>query len=217
MKARDIMTVGCMVVSADNSVRHAARIMLDSGVSGLPVLDDTGRIIGIITEGDLLRRMELGGPRPRIPTPERRAIDYLKRQGWKVADVMSRDVVIADENESVDSIAALMAEHGVKRVPVLRDGKLVGMVTRRDLLKAICAAPQEPIASGDAAIARTIRTRLDQDLGLGKDRVNVSVRRGVVHLGGTVGSEAEREAVRALVEDVSNVNGIEFDLSVAAR
>lgn len=219
MRAKDIMAAGCIVVSAENSVRRAARIMLDRSVSGLPVLGDDGHVIGIVTEGDLLRRAELGGAQHGVASSaaaaEKRARDYVKSCGWKVGDVMSKDVIAIEEGMPVDRIALLMVEHGIKRVPVLRKGKLVGIVSRHDLLKAICSAAPELTASGDEAIARSIRTRLTQDLGLGEGQLQVIVEDGVVHLEGTVGSEAERAAVRAVAEGLRDVAGIERDISVS--
>ncbi|WEX10735.1 CBS domain-containing protein [Chelativorans sp. AA-79] len=207
------------MVSAENSVRHAAQIMLDRCVSGLPVLSDDGRVIGIVTEGDLLRRTELGEFRHGATsgaTAERRARDYVKSSSWKVGDVMSGNVVAVEEKTPVNRIASLMAEHGIKRVPVLREGKLVGIVSRCDLLKAICAAPPESTASGDIAIARSIRARLSQDLDLGGDQMRISVERGVVHVQGTVGSEAERKAVQTVAKGLPNVTRIELDICVAS-
>ncbi|MGB3387141.1 MAG: CBS domain-containing protein, partial [Pseudaminobacter sp.] len=126
MKASDIMTMPVATVSIATSVRHAARIMLDRGVSGLPVLDDEGRLTGIVTEGDLLRRAELGTVRAtesNLPA-EQRARAYVKSHGWSVEDVMTKELVTITEDTPVGRVAAVMEERGVKRLPVIRDGRL---------------------------------------------------------------------------------------------
>lgn len=217
MQARDLMSTRCVTVSAENSVKRAAQMMLDHDLSGLPVVADDGRLVGMITERDLLRRCELGNPEKageELP-PEMRAQGYLRGHGWKVGHVMSSDVVAVTEDTSVTRIAELMARHGIKRVPVLRGDRLVGIVSRRDLLKLICSAPADTTAPGDAALARSVRARLQQDLGLGDDRIEVEVEAGVVRLRGSVGCEAERQAVAALAEGVRGVAGIVLDVAVA--
>lgn len=216
MKAKDLMSAPCVTVSAENSVKHAAQIMLDQDISGLPVLSDDERLVGIITEGDLLRRCELGSfaEMDENQPPRTRAQAYLHNKGWKVGHVMSRDVVAVTEDTSANRIAELMARHRIKRVPVLRRDKLVGIVSRRDLLKQICLAPKDATAPGDEAIARSIRTRLQQELGLG-EKVKVDVHAGAVHLRGCVGSEAERQAAAALAEGVQGVEGVLLDIAVS--
>lgn len=217
MQAKDLMSTQCVTVSTENSVKHAAQIMLDHDLSGLPVLADDDRLVGIITEGDLLRRCELGNVEKAVEElpPETRAQGYLHGHGWKVGHVMSRDVVAVTEGTSVNRIAELMAKHRIKRVPVLRGDRVVGIVSRRDLLKLICSAPKDATAPGDAAIARSVRARLHQDLGLGDDQVEVEVYAGAVRLRGSVGSEAERQAVAALADGVRGVSGIALDVAIA--
>uniref|UniRef100_Q11G51 CBS domain containing membrane protein n=1 Tax=Chelativorans sp. (strain BNC1) TaxID=266779 RepID=Q11G51_CHESB len=216
MRAKDLMSTRCVTVSAENSIKHAAQIMLDHDLSGLPVLADDGRLVGIITEGDLLRRCELGNVKAGEELlPEKRARGYLHGHGWKVGHVMSPDVVAVTEDASADHIAELMARHGIKRVPVLRGDRVVGIVSRRDLLKLICSAPKDATAPGDAAIERSVRARLNQDLGLGDDQIAVKVKAGAVRLRGLVGSEAERQAMAAVAEGVRGVAGIVLDVAIA--
>ena len=164
MNAKDVMTRTVVTVSPDHSLRHAARIMLDRGISGVPVVDDDSRLVGIVTEGDLLRRSELTGPGLSSQQPEtsdEKARAYVKSRSWKVADVMSSDLVPVDEETPVARIAALMSERGIKRVPVMRGRRLVGIVSRADLLRVLIAAKIDDAASGDDAIRRSSSPSLE--------------------------------------------------------
>src|SRR5262245_17157717 len=155
MKVKDVMATNVVTVSPDNSVKHAAGIMLDNRVSGLPVVDDEGALVGLISEGDLLRRSELGlriiARSGQSASEEERATAYVKSHGWKVADVMSGNVVTVDEERDLSHAATLMVENGIKRLPVIRNGKLVGIVSRADLLPAIATARLDQTAPGDEA------------------------------------------------------------------
>ena len=213
MKAKDVMTAEVATVSPDNGVRQAAKLMLTHRVSGLPVIDDSGRLIGVISEGDLLRRSELGfgtfvtheGPRP---ASNERARAYVKGNAWRVADVMSRDLVVVDEETPLSRVATLMDEHAVKRLPVVRGTALVGVVSRADLLRAVVGARPDGTARGDKAIRRSIMIRLNENTGLeGKD-VTVTVDDGIVHLWGDVGSEDCRTAARVAAESVRGVRSV---------
>ncbi|TIP81168.1 MAG: CBS domain-containing protein, partial [Mesorhizobium sp.] len=155
MRAKDVMTAKIVTVSPDHSVRHAARIMLDHRISGMPVVDDDGRLAGIVSEGDFLRRSELGAP--ALSPGEARS--YVKGHSWKVADLMTSDVVVADEETPIERTAALMQEHGIKRIPVMKGQRLVGIVSRADLLRVVVAAKfDDATAAGDDAIRRSILT-----------------------------------------------------------
>lgn len=213
MKARDVMTAEVVTVSPDNGVRQAAKLMLAHGISGLPVIDNDGRLAGLISEGDLLRRSELGfgsfatteGP---FLSSDERARAFAKANAWRVADVMSRDVIVVSEEAPLSRVAALMQEHSVKRLPVVRGAALVGVVSRADLLRAVVEAPPDQTARGDDSIRRSIITRLSENTGLeGKD-ITVTVDDGVVHLWGDVGSEDCRIAARVVVEGVQGVRGV---------
>ena len=170
MKVKDVMTTKVVTVSPDNSVKRAAGIMLDKHISGLPVVDDEGKLVGLISEGDLLRRSELGlriiAAPEQSASLEEMASAYVKSHAWKVADVMSNNVVTVDEEADLSHVATLMAENGIKRLPVIRNGKLVGIVSRADLLHAIATARLDDTAPGDEAIRRSIVTRLNEDIGL---------------------------------------------------
>jgi CBS domain-containing protein len=219
MRAKDIMTTKVVAVSPRNSVRHAVQIMLDHGVSGLPVIDDGGHLVGLISEGDLLRRAELNTstfPAQVRPgkSAEQRERTYVKNHSWSIGDVMTTVVVTIDEDMPVGGVAALMDKHGIKRVAVTRGVRLVGIVSRRDLLRAIVTAKLDDSAPGDAAIRRTILAQLGDDTGLEDAQLSVTVLNGVVHLWGVVGSESERDAARVVAEGVRGVAGITDHLGI---
>lgn len=211
MLVQDVMTTVVVKLSPDNSVRQAAQIMLDNHVSGLPVVDDDGRLVGLITEGDLMRRTELGGGVPVIDaslTTEVRANAYLRRSSWRVGDAMTADPVTVNEDASVSRVAGLMQARGIKRIPVLRNNVLVGIVSRADLLQAILSAKQDETALGDDAIRRSILVRLGENTGLEGFDVAVAVSEGIVHLWGNVEPPECRRAARILAENVRGVRGV---------
>ncbi|OCP03931.1 MULTISPECIES: CBS domain-containing protein [unclassified Ensifer] len=211
MRVKDVMTISLVKLSPDNSVRQAAQIMIDNHVSGLPVVDDDGRLVGLISEGDLIRRTELGGGVPTAdPTRAagERAHAYVRRSSWRVGDAMTADPVTIDEDAPIGRVAALMQERSIKRIPVLRDGRLIGIVSRADLLQAILAARQDETATGDDAIRRSILIRLGENTGLEGLDIKVAVSDGVVHLWGNVETDDCRRAARILAEGVRGVRGV---------
>ena len=214
MHAADIMTRRVLTLSPEHSVRHAARLMLDNRISGLPVCNDEGDLVGILSEGDLLRRSELGsealketGIRPR-QDPE----TCIKAHSWRVGDVMTKDPVTIESDASVDQIAALMVTHAIKRVPVVQRGHLVGIVSRRDILEPVVSSRPERFATGDEAIKRAVLARLLSDLNL--DTIDVKVEGGVVALCGNVESGVKRLAARVAAEAVCGIGGVRNELRV---
>jgi CBS domain-containing protein len=212
MKAGDVMTSPVLTVGKDTSVRHACQIMMDHRISGLPVVDDERRVVGVITEGDLLRRLQSKTP-PQ--SAESGARDYLKRDSWKVGDVMSDRVVATDEGATLSEIAALLAEHGIKRVLVMRDGSLAGIVSRADLLHAIASQTRNEIRADGEAIRLAVSTRIREDVGVGG--VDVTVQDGMVHLWGNVGSDYQRDAAEAAAENVGGALTVANHLRVSMR
>ncbi|HXV29443.1 MAG TPA: CBS domain-containing protein, partial [Sinorhizobium sp.] len=161
MLVKDVMTTKVVKLSPDNSVRQAAKLMFEHHVSGIPVVDDEGHLLGVISEGDLIRRTELCSEASVLVAnlaldPDDRANAFARRCSWRVGDVMTADPVTIDEDAPVTRVARLMQERGIKRVPVIRDGELVGIVSRADLLQAIFSARQDETAAGDEAIRRSI-------------------------------------------------------------
>jgi CBS-domain-containing membrane protein len=196
--------------------------MINLRISGVPVLDKNGQLVGIVTEGDLLRRAETGTERRRSRWSEwfspnsRLAAEYIESHARRVEDIMTREVVSVGELATLAEIAELMETKRIKRVPVVHDGKIAGIVSRADLLQVL--------ASGGAATAnedgdRLIRERLFAELRkqewANSAASNVVVSDGVVHFWGTVGSEEERRALRVVAENIPGVRGIE-DHTIAA-
>ncbi|WP_313609104.1 CBS domain-containing protein [Rhizobium sp.] len=156
MRVQDVMSTRLVTISPEHSVWHAAQIMLTEHVSGLPVLDDAQALIGMVTEGDLLRRSELGTPLGDGGVQER-ARAYVKSRSWKVGALMSAPVLSIDEDAPLSQVAMLLGLNRIKRLPVLRDARLVGIVSRADLLKVISAGGPDAEIRGDAAVSRALR------------------------------------------------------------
>jgi CBS domain-containing protein len=213
MLVRDIMTTAVISISPEHSVRHAAQIMLDRHISGLPVIDDEGRLAGMLTEGDLLRRAELGAAAGWIAEGQS-AEDFIRRHSWRVGDVMTPDALTVAETTPIDKVATLMRTHGIRRLPVVRDGVVVGVVSRADLLRSIVAAGRDDSADGDDAIHRAVATRLYQELRLDPAAVVVTVGDGNVHLAGQVASAMELKAALLAAETVQSVRGVTSSLLV---
>lgn len=202
MDARQLMTRVVATISPEHSVWHAARLMLDKGVSGLPVIDE-GMLRGIVTEGDLLRRTEIGTeewPDSHLVDPARA---FVMSRTWKVGDVMSSQVISVTEDTPVTQIAILLGIHRIKRLPVLRSTRLVGIVSRRDLLKIVAAGRPLGTVTGDDAIRRAIVARLTDAATVLSSQPKIVMVDGQVHVQGTVRSLAEREVVRLVVESVA--------------
>ena len=216
MRARDVMVRAVVTTSPDTTVEELARLMINLRISGVPVMDRDGRLVGIVTEGDLLRRIETGTERhrPRWSEPfssnSRLAAEYIKSHAKRVADIMTREVFSVEELATLGEIADLLETKHIKRVPVVHDGKIVGIVSRADLLKVLASGGAE---TADEKQDRTIHRQLLAELGeqkwaaAGEGRVVVSD--GIVHLWGIVGSEDERRALRIAAENTPGVRGVE--------
>ena len=221
MLAKDVMTTPVMTVRPDAEVREIAALLLECGISGVPVVDEAGRVLGIVSEGDLINRADAGTRHRRswwlevLKSEEEQSRDYLRSHGRRAEDVMTRDVIAASEDTPISEIAALLEKHRVKRVPVLRDGRLVGIVSRANLLQGFALAePAAPVAQDD----RDLRKRLLQafkEAGLPMHQVNVTVRDGVVRLWGWVDADVQRQAARAAVEATAGVRRLEDHLIVS--
>lgn len=219
MLAKDLMTRRVVTVGPGHSIWHAAQIMLDRDVSGLPVVDDDGKLIGVLTEGDLLGRIELGVDTVAATASkeEQRIKAFLKGHSWSVSDVMTTGLVTVDETTALSQVASLMHQHKIKRLPVVRGGKLVGIISRKDLLRAIAMPAVSGIAAGDEALQRCIFTRLGENSELLGTDLRVSVSNGIVQLGGTVNNEAQRRLACSIAESVRGAGGIRDSIHVGLQ
>jgi CBS domain-containing protein len=213
MRARDVMTTDVVSVAPETSVADAAQIMLDRRISGVPVIDGTGRLAGMVTEGDLMRRAELVTEerpwwRALAGSPEEEARAYVKAHGLTVRDVMTPEVVTLDEDDPLDQIAMIFEERGIKRAPVVRDGAVVGIVSRANLLQGLVAAQAGEAGPSDKAIRSAILARIHGETGVRDRLVSVTVAGGVAHLWGNVASQAERDAVRVAAERTVGVREV---------
>jgi CBS domain-containing protein len=216
MIASDVMTRNVISVPPDATVAQAAELMLERGISGVLVVDASGTLAGIVTEGDLLRRSELGTERRRswwlrlIASPGRQAADFTRTHGRRVADVMTRDVVSVPTDANLEAIVALMEEHRIKRVPVLEGDHVVGVVSRADLLRALSAAAREhgAVAADDSTIRDRILNTLAREPWAPRTTLNITVVNGVVDLWGTIGNDQERRAICVIAENSPGVRKV---------
>lgn len=224
MQANKVMTRTVVTIPADATVWAAADILLGARVSAAPVVDADGRMLGIVSEADLMNRPELGTVPSRswlqrLLTDEAvLARDYLRSHSHRVVDVMTRNVVSVEERTDLKDIAALMQKHHIKRVPVVRDGKVVGIVSRANLLQGLLA--REPQTSGTPAADETLRLQVVAALAAhdwGNGVSNVVVENGIVHVWGSVASPSVREAVRVAAETVPGVQRVVNKVVVLPR
>jgi len=220
MKAADIMTWPVISVEPEASVQEAIVRMLKHRISALPVVDAAGALIGIVSEGDLLRRAEIGTQRRRpnwlefLLGPGRLAGEYAHVHGRKVKEVMTTELETVDDDATLDEIVALMERRRIKRVPVMRYGRLVGIVSRANLMQALASlVPAESeSAKSDAAIRQKLMEEIDQQPWAPKGLINVIVKNGVASLWGSITDEREREALHVLAENTPGVKGVHDQL-----
>ena len=216
MKAMDVMVRDVVTVRPDDRVADAAKLLISHDISALPVVDAAGAVVGILSEADLVHREEIGTEKKRpwwleaITPASTMAEEFAKSHGHKVSEVMSERVVSATEEMSLGEVANLLEKHRIKRVPVLRDGKLVGIVSRTNLVQALASASWAGEGSGasDRSIRADLLDRIAGQTWTEFGSRNVIVRDGVVHLWGLVGSDEERKALVALAEEVPGVKGV---------
>jgi len=220
MNAGDIMTQSTVTVDPDASIMHAIHLMLKRRISGLPVVDNTGALVGILTEGDLLRRAELGTQkrRPRwiefLIGPGRLASEYVSACGRTVREVMTTLVHTVPEDAPLTDVVKIMESRQVKRLPVVRDGRVVGILSRANRLRALVSIARDtkPVAMSDSLIRQRLVEELGKQSWAPAALVDVIVRNGVVHLWGTLLEERQRQGIRVLAENTSGVKRVEDHL-----
>jgi len=221
MRAVDVMTRDVITVGPNTTVSEIARLFLRRRISGVPVVNAEGAILGIVSEGDLVRRVETETDARHSwwlellsESPER-AAEYAKSRGRTAKDVMTTNVVTVLESTTLREIADLMEKHRIKRVPVVRDGRLVGIVSRANLLQGLASGTiSETVSRDDAAIRDSILRELKAQSWTSLWTKNIVVTDGIVHLWGLVRSEDERHAIRVAAENAPGAKGVRDHLSL---
>ena len=214
MRVKDVMTTNVICINAEEPVLKAARLMLQNRISGLPVIDKDGELIGIVTEGDFLRRSELGTQRQRpkwlefVVGPGRLAQEYTHSAGRKVEEIMTADPRTISEDATLEAVVQAMERHHVKRLPVTRAGRVVGIISRANLMHALASLVRDvpAPAAGDAAIRDRILAAIGrQDWA---PRINVIVNAGVAELHGVITDDRERAGLIVTAENVPGVKQV---------
>ena len=213
MKVRDVMTSPVLSVEPDTTILQAVRIMLQRRISGLPVVDKDGRLAGIVSEGDFLRRAETGTQRRRarwleyLVGPGRLADEYTRSHGRKVSEIMTADPATVTEETPLDVVVRVMEKRQIKRLPVVRGQELVGIVSRANLMHALAGVAREtkPVAADDRAIRDRLLAELAKQPWAPVALIEVIVMDGVVDLWGTITDERERQAIIVAAENVPGV------------
>jgi len=220
MKAKDVMTGNVISIDPEQTVLQAARLMLQHHISGLPVVDAGGRLVGILSEGDFLRRRETQTEHRRsrwlefLMGPGKIASEYTHSHGNKVGEVMTTDLRTVDEETTLEEIVELMERHRIKRVPVMRGNKMVGIVTRSNLMHAMVSMARSApaVAKGDAAIREQLMAEFQKEQWAPIAMVNVVVKDGVVELWGAIVDERQRAALKVAAENVPGVKAVKDHL-----
>src|SRR5262245_7882006 len=222
MKASDVMVSNVITVGPDASVQGVADLLLRHRISAVPVVGSKGEILGIVSEGDLLNRPETETERKNswwldaLASKETLALEYIKSHSRKVADVMTRDVITAAPDASVAQVAALLEKNRIKRVPIVSNGKIVGIVSRANLLQGLASLKDKALQAqaDDSAIRARVMARLQNERWTRPALISVTVQDGNVELWGLVESETEKKAVRVLAEVTAGVRAVNDNLMV---
>ena len=218
MKASEIMARNVITISADASANEAVRLMLQHKISGLPVVNAAGDLVGMVTEGDFLRRAETGTEtqRPRwlqvLMGTGKLADEYVRSHGRKVSSIMTADVVAVGEDAILVDVVKAMEKWRIKRVPVIRDRKVVGLVSRSDLLRAfartVSAAATTNAPESDLKLRDMVQAAFDRLPWSMRNMISVIVKNGVVDLQGVVFNVRERDALRVAAENIPGVKAV---------
>lgn len=223
MKVKDVMTRAVVSVAPETPVLEAIARMTSERVSGMPVIDADGRLVGMVTEGDFLRRVETGTEAPRrrwlelLLGPGSPADEYARSHGRRVEDVMSSDVISVSPEARLSDVVHLMEEHAIKRLPVTERGQIVGIVSRADLMIAVAKrySERKRVPADDDTIRNGILTEMSRQTWCPRSCIKVVVRNGFVELSGTIFDERQRRALRVLVERFEGVKRVHDDLTLA--
>lgn len=216
MRASDVMGRQIVTITPEKTIQEAATLMLSHGVSALPVVRPDGALLGIVSEGDLMRHADADTERQPswwlrlLMGRDTLANIYVKEHSRRVEDVMTRKVVTAAPTTSTRDIAALLGRHRIKRVPIVADGKIVGIVSRADLIQMLASIPAADThhSNDDRSLREKILQRIDQEDWARGSLINVSVSDGAVDLWGVVHSAAEQKALRVAAENIPGIRAV---------
>lgn len=219
MKASDIMTSPVITVEPDTSVKEIAELLFERRISAVPVLEN-GRVVGLVSEADLLHRQEIGTDRVarsgswwlRLFSADQSPGEYIRSHARHAREIMTQEVTTVAPDTPVADIATLLETRGIKRVPVVKEGRLVGIVSRSNLVQALATLqqPRQATPTSDEAIRARLLAELERQSWWRRQVVtNVVVTDGVVHYWGTLDSEDQRQAARVAAENIPGVQGIQ--------
>jgi len=218
MIASDVMSRKVISIDPESTVLQAARLMLQHRISGLPVIDAAGKLVGVLSEGDFLRRRETRTERHRsrwlefLMGPGKIATEYTHSHGNKVGEVMTTDVKTVDENAAIEDIVELMERYRIKRVPVMSGSILVGIITRSNLMHAMVSmarvAPDLIKSKDDAGIRDQLLAEMQKEQWAPVALTNVVVHDGIVELWGVLVDERQREALKVAAENIPGVKAV---------
>jgi CBS domain-containing protein len=222
MKAADVMVANVITVGPDACVKDVAHILLTNRISAVPVVGADGKLLGIVSEGDLLRRTETDTSRRYswlqmlITGRDTLAAHYVKENSRKVVDVMTKSLVTAMPETPLREIATLLEKHAIKRVPIVRNGKLVGIVSRANLMQALASLPDElePTGPHDFVLREKIVARIAAEPWARSSLINVIVHDGSVDLWGVVSTPNEKDAVRVAAEITPGVRAVNDNMII---
>ena len=221
MQARDVMVSPVITATKSATVREVAKTLLEKRISAVPVVDNVGKLVGIVTESDLMHRAEAGTEHPYswwvhfLAGDATVAADYVKSHSTQIEDVMTSDVVTATPQTPLHAIAALLEEHQIRRVPIVsEDGNLVGIVSRANLIQVVASArPKLEMTLPDSTIRQKLYSELKEQSWAHAHNLGVTVTNGVVDLWGYAQSNEERKAIRVMAEGIPGVISVNDHLS----
>jgi CBS domain-containing protein len=215
MKVADIMTRDVFCVPPDALVRDVARLMMEHRISGVPVVDGERRVLGVVSERDLLRRPEIGTDREErgwlsmLVSDEIRVRDFAKSRGRSAREVMTQPAICVTAQTSLEEALDVMERHGIKRLPVLEQGRLAGLMSRADVVKAWLRQQARPPSESDRELRERVVARLRSLAWTKSARINVEAEEGVVRLWGTVASTTQRDAIVVAVSSLDGVKDVQ--------
>ena len=220
MRAIDVMVRDVVTVRPDTDVAEAVKLLAEHDVSALPVVDVAGNLVGVLSEADLIHRAEIGTEKQRpwwleaVTGASTLAEEFAKSHGKRVGEIMTDGAISVAEETPLSEIAAIFERKRIKRVPVVKDGKLVGIVSRSNLIQALASlvGRVDQQDETDRQIRLDLLSRLKDQPWTGFGERNITVSNRIVHLWGLIGSEAERKALLALAESISGVSRVSDEM-----